>query len=134
MARICSSNIKCHECGQRHHISVCTQITNTSLSGRTSNTCFVGTSISWQRTTYVPIPKSQVRPHNNVESQQRVTSNQAEAARKSETSHQVQTVTLVPNNNCASQPVHVRSNTSVLLQTAKVLVARVDCNKPAFET
>ena len=133
VARNCSSNIKCHECGQRHHISVCTQITNTSLSGPTSNTSFAGTSTSQQRTTYVPITKSQVRSQGNVESQQRVTSNQAEAAKRSETSHQVQTVTLVPNDNCASQPVHVRSNTSVLLQTAKALVTRVDCNEPAFE-
>ena len=133
VARNCSSNIKCHECGQRHHISVCTQITNTSLSGPTSNTSFAGTSTSQQRTTYVPITKSQVRPQGNVESQQRVSSNQAEAPQRSETSHQVQTVTLVPNDNCASQPVHVRSNTSVLLQTAKALVTRVDCNEPAFE-
>ena len=126
VARNCSSNIKCHECGQRHHISVCTQITNTSLSGPTSNTSFAGTSTSRQRTTYVPITKSQVRPQGNVESQQRVTSNQADAAQKSETSHQVQTVTSVPNDNCASQPVHVRS---VLLQTAKALVTRVDSNE-----
>ena len=62
-----------------------------------------------------------------------MTGNQAEAAQRSETSHQVQTVTLIPNDNCASQPVHVRSNTSVLLQTAKALVTRVDCNEPAFE-
>ena len=126
VARNCSSNIKCHECSQRHHISVCTQITNTSLLGPTSNVSFAGTSTSHQRTTYVPITKSQVRPQGNVESQQRVTSNQTEAAQRSETSHQVQTVTLVPNDNCASQPVHVRSNTSVLLQTAKALATRVD--------
>ena len=60
-------------------------------------------------------------------------SNQAEVAQQSETSHQVQTVTLVLNDSCASQPVRVRSNTSVLLQTAKALVTRVDCNEPAFE-
>ena len=82
VARNCSSNIKCHECGQRHHISVCTQITNTSLSGPTSNTSFAGTSTSQQRTTYVPITKSQVRPQGNVESQERVTSNQAAGCKK----------------------------------------------------
>ena len=57
-------------------------------------------------------------------------SNQAQVAQKSETSHQVQTTTLVPNDNCASQPVHARS---VLLPTAKALVTRVDCNEPASE-
>ena len=62
-----------------------------------------------------------------------MSSNQAEAPQRSEISHQVRTVTLVPNDNCASQPVHARSNTSVLLQTAKALVTRVDCNEPAFE-
>ena len=89
VARNCSSNIKCHECDQRHHISVCTQITNTSLSGPTSNTSFAGTTTSQQRTTYIPITKSQVRPQGNVESQQRVSSNQAEAPQRSEISHQV---------------------------------------------
>ena len=43
VARNCSASIKCHNCGQRHHVSVCTQITNTSLSGPTSNTSFAGT-------------------------------------------------------------------------------------------
>ena len=44
VARNCTSDIKCHECDQGHHISVCTQITNTSLSGATSNTSFAGTT------------------------------------------------------------------------------------------
>ena len=141
VARNRCSNIKCHECGQRHRISVCTQITNTCLSGATSNTSFAGATsyasftgtTSQQRTTYVPVQKSQVKPQGNVESQQRVTSNQVEVAQQSETSHQVQTVNLVPNDNCASQPVHVRSNTAAILQTAKALVTRVDCNDLAFE-
>ena len=68
VARNCSANIKCHECVQRHHVSVCTQTTSTSLSGPTSNTSFAGTSTSQQKTTYVPITKSRVRPQGNVES------------------------------------------------------------------
>ena len=62
-----------------------------------------------------------------------MSSNQAEVARRSETSHQVQTVTLEPNDNCASQPLRIRSDTSVLLQTANSLVTIVDCNEPAFD-
>ena len=84
VARNCSASIKCHEYGQRYHVSVCTQITDTSLSGPTSNTSFAGTSTSQQRTIYVPITKSQVRPQGNVESQQRVSSNQAEATHAKE--------------------------------------------------